>query len=139
MLERCFFKTLINIAHISPTIQSVCGSDPEDPPEWMLSLVFDGQAPMRPLGLYTAVNLDLSTDAAELSFSELRDDTHDLVAGLFGFRHFRFVVWLRDQVQANLMTAAPDWHGWTMLGPEPKGFNIDQPDGPHSQVLRYRW
>jgi hypothetical protein len=144
LLERWFLKTAINL-FISTTAGGLWyfGDCPaSQPPHNLVKAAFGLASPPAPMGLYAAVqpgNLVHSVDAVD--FTPVFDSGERLSGGFFGFRGWRFLLWLCPDLQPASGTSA----GVVPAGAPGSGMlyhpqRIDHRDhGRKSQIIEFEW
>jgi hypothetical protein len=141
LLERWFLKTLINLVCVEDgDIGWADGSPRAAPPPALVDCCYGSARLLQPMGLYviTSIGMELA-DRDYLKFSPLLEFGR-IVAGIFEFRGFHFLLSVRDEPLPNGLLQANGSKGSLPadLMYHPRVFEMAN-GGRRSQVVKLAW
>ncbi len=97
LLERWFLKTMLNLLAVKPGgLHWRANSAPADtPPDQLVRIAFGDEPMQRPMGLYAIAGINDPLNLTDIvGFAPLEYGDEGIIAGMFEFRGFRFVLHL---------------------------------------------
>lgn len=145
LLERWFLKTTINLCHVVPGEIRWMGGDRDrtQPPKLLVEAIFGVANLPSPMGLYTATQVGETIYSDDtVAFVPLLRSQGEVMAGLFHFRGWRFLVSLVEEPFPEILslpTTGPQ-HPWRRSELNYHLPTIEHAHGSFtSQILQFNW